>query len=80
MSPNERLDGEALRLAAREAVKAAGLSQRAVAERLGLAESWVSRALNTAGTKYAGAQSSIIEALTEYTVEPETAYILRRKG
>lgn len=79
MQNGSQLGPEELRTMAAEAVAKSGLQQKKVAEKLGVAESWISRALNNSGDKYAGAQARIIAALTDYEVERRTSYVLKRK-
>ena len=80
MTDGQTLDFEALRAEAQAAVKGSGATQRSVADQLDLAESWVSRCLNNSGPKYAGAQATIIGALTDFEVRSETVFRAVRKG
>ena len=54
-----------------KAVQGSGLTQKSVADKMGLSESWISRALSSPSTKYAGAQRRIIAVLTDYEVTEE---------
>jgi transcriptional regulator with XRE-family HTH domain len=69
MRHGSRLDYAQLKSKAHEALSESGLTQQALAERLGVARSSVARAVTQAGPKFQQLQMQIIEALTEYTVE-----------
>ena len=75
---NETLDYEGLR---REAETAAGGHRQAdLAEALGVSQPAVSMALREAGPKRASLQRQIIEALTDFVVEEELLFRIRRKS
>lgn len=77
----DRLDYEGLRQKAKEAVKASGMKQYEVAERVGRTGPSVSLALSQAGARYAGLQRVIIEALTDFRIREERSvdYVVEGK-
>jgi transcriptional regulator with XRE-family HTH domain len=78
MRSGQTLTYEDLRRAVADALDNAGVTQRAVAEALGVSPSAVGHAKNRTGAKVARMQRRILEHLTGYRIEEEPRFLVHR--
>jgi transcriptional regulator with XRE-family HTH domain len=78
MRDGTEMDYDGLRDAAREALEADDVTQRAVADALGVTEGAVSNAKREAGPKRATLQRRILEHLTPYRIEERVIFKAHR--
>lgn len=78
MQDGQELSLAELRSAAEKAVAESEHTQKAIADELGVSPGAISRALNETNASLASLQCRIVSLLTEYRVESEKVYLLRR--
>lgn len=79
MRSGQKMTLEEIRKTASNLVEERGTKQSWVAEQLDISPGSISTALNNAGTHLVGIQAKIIGLLSDYTIEREVRYIVRRK-
>ena len=80
MRSGQKMTLEEIRKTASDLVEQRGTKQSWVAEQLGISPGSISTALNKAESHLVGIQSKIIELLSDYTIEREVQYVVRRKS